>query len=209
RQLLAQLVYYRPHDTFVPRTLAPAEEAVPEEVAVDLDRDLAVAIEERPEVLASARGVRTQQLNERIASNALLPQLDLVGSYGVNGLSGTNRSISTTTLVNRFSPTDLGGGRCIPLGPGEGFICQVPASGSTRPASRASSPRRTCATKRSAMRWAWRRRRTSSTSRRGSRPPAPPKCRRRSTTRSPSRSGDARRGACSRTTRSWWSGRAA
>ena len=128
RQLLAQLVYYRPHDTFVPRTLEPAEEAVPEEVAVDLDRDLAVAIEERPEVLASARGVRTQQLNERIASNALLPQLDLVGSYGVNGLSGTNRPISTTTLVNRFSSTDLGGGRCIPLGPGEGFICQVPAT---------------------------------------------------------------------------------
>src|SRR5439155_26211206 len=96
RQLLAQLVYYRPHDTFVPRTLEPAEEAVPEEVAVDPDRDLAVAIEERPEVLASARGVRTQQLNERIASNALLPQLDLAGSYVVNRLSETNRSTPTT-----------------------------------------------------------------------------------------------------------------
>ena len=57
RQTLAQLVYYRPAGTFVPRTLEPSETAEPEEVSVDLDDTLAVALAERPEIQASARGV--------------------------------------------------------------------------------------------------------------------------------------------------------
>src|SRR5262245_64452438 len=36
----------------------------------------------RSELEASARGVKVSLLNERIASNSLLPRLDLVGSYG-------------------------------------------------------------------------------------------------------------------------------
>src|SRR5206468_2054170 len=56
RQTLAQLVYYRPAGTFVPRTLEPSETAEPEEVSVDLDDTLAVALAERPEIQASARG---------------------------------------------------------------------------------------------------------------------------------------------------------
>src|SRR5207244_11416409 len=35
RQRLAQTAYYRPAATFVPRSLEPAEEAMPEDVAVD------------------------------------------------------------------------------------------------------------------------------------------------------------------------------
>jgi type II secretory pathway component GspD/PulD (secretin) len=36
RQQLAWLVYFRPDDTFVPRTLEPVEDAPPEELAIDL-----------------------------------------------------------------------------------------------------------------------------------------------------------------------------
>src|SRR5207302_6877047 len=125
RQTLAQLVYYRPAGTFVPRTLEPSETAEPEEVSVDLDETLAVALAARPEIQASARGVTVQQLNEKIAGNALLPVLNMVGSYGVNGLSGTNRTAvfgSTTT----FSLTPIAGARCLSLAPNQGFLCTVP-----------------------------------------------------------------------------------
>ena len=125
RQTLAQLVYYRPAGTFVPRTLEPSETAELEEVSVDLDETLAVALAARPEIQASARGVTVQQLNEKIAGNALLPVLNMVGSYGVNGLSGTNRAAvfgSTTT----FSLTPIAGARCVSLAPNQGFLCTVP-----------------------------------------------------------------------------------
>ncbi|HZP42635.1 MAG TPA: TolC family protein [Candidatus Binatia bacterium] len=88
RQQLAQLVFFRPKDTFVPRTLEPVEELAIRDVEVDLDAALGVALENRPEILASQRTVRATQLNERIAQNGLLPRVDLVGSYGVNALSG-------------------------------------------------------------------------------------------------------------------------
>ena len=125
RQSLAQLVYYRPSGTFVPRTLEPSETAEAEEVSADLDDTLAVALAERPEIQVSVRGVTVQQLNEKIAGNALLPVLNAVGSYGVNGLSGTNRTAvfgSTTT----FSLTPIAGANCISLAPNQGFLCNVP-----------------------------------------------------------------------------------
>jgi hypothetical protein len=54
----------------------------------------------------------------------MLPQLDLVGSYGVNGLSGVNRPAffgSTPT----FSLTPIAGARCTSLAPNAGFLCNV------------------------------------------------------------------------------------
>src|SRR5207249_11490336 len=128
RQTLAQLVYYRPAGTFVPRTLEPSETAEPEEVSVDLDDTLAVALAERPEIQASARGVTVQQLNEKIASNALLPVVNVVGSYGVNGLSGTAQPISSNSGTS-FSPTvfssPIAGAHCVPSSGGSGFVCDL------------------------------------------------------------------------------------
>ncbi len=121
RQRLAQLAFYRPEGTFVPRTLEPRETAVPEEVAVDLDAALAEALARRPEIVASARGLRAQQLNERIAENGLLPRLDLVGSYGVNAVSG----VAVTTVRTR---TSISGSACRPDGTTGFFICSVPPS---------------------------------------------------------------------------------
>jgi outer membrane protein TolC len=127
RQQLAQLVFYRPDGTFVPRTLEPTDELVTEEVKPDLDQTLEIALAERPEVHASARVVEVQQLNEKIAGNQLLPRLDVVGSYGVNGASGVGRPISFTSTV--LSPTDLGGGRCARTTDGSQFICNVSVGG--------------------------------------------------------------------------------
>jgi outer membrane protein TolC len=119
-QRLAQLVFFRPDGTFVPRTLEPIEMPEAEELRVDVDRGLETALAERPEVHASAHTIRARQLNERIAENGLLPRVDLVGSYGVNALSGRQG----TTPDSFFSRTDLGG--CTPVivaGQTLGFSC--------------------------------------------------------------------------------------
>jgi outer membrane protein TolC len=128
RQELAQLAFYRPNDTFVPRTLEPLEEATPEEVTFDLDESLAVALVDRPEIVASALGVESRQIQERIASNGLLPRLDVVGSYGVNGLAGNTQPRSSTSFI---SPTNLQGDpahpdvTCTPI-TNDIFQCTVP-----------------------------------------------------------------------------------
>jgi outer membrane protein len=109
RQELAQIAFYRPNDTFVPRTLEPVDEAaVSEEVDVDLDRTLDTALADRPEIIASAHGVEARMIQERIAGNALLPRLDLVGGYGLNGLAGRSRPVTQTFIssvdVSRTNP---------------------------------------------------------------------------------------------------------
>jgi outer membrane protein TolC len=139
RQRLAQIAYYRPAGTFIPRTLEPIEEAVPEEVPANLEETLATALNERPEVHASARTVKAQQLNERIAGNALLPRLDLVGSYGVNGLSGTNRALPPTTVTVR-SAVPIPNASCVQDTRGE-YVCfvQTPRPGSAFTGDRADA----------------------------------------------------------------------
>jgi outer membrane protein TolC len=98
RQQLAQLCFFRPSGTFVPRTLEPSEDVTPEDVKPNVDETLTTALAERPEIAASALGVEAQQVNERIASNGLLPRLDVVGGYGVNGLAGPGRNASATFI---------------------------------------------------------------------------------------------------------------
>jgi outer membrane protein TolC len=117
RQRLAQLCYFRPTGTFVPRSLEPAEDAEPEEVQADVNRTLAVALAERPEILASALGVDARQVNERIASNGLLPRLDVVGGYSVNGLSGPAQ-IGSLPFISSVDLTGQAPGvTCKNLGP--------------------------------------------------------------------------------------------
>jgi outer membrane protein len=94
QQRLAQLAFYRPAQTVVPRMLEPTDEVVVTPIKVDENAALARALDERPEVLASALGVQARQYSERAARNALLPRLDFVGSYGLAGLSGHSQPVT-------------------------------------------------------------------------------------------------------------------
>lgn len=94
RQRLAQLAFYRPMNTVVPRMLEPADEAMVSPIDVDEDAALGRALAERPEVLASMLGVEARQYSERAARNALLPRLDFIGSYGLTGLSGGAKRVT-------------------------------------------------------------------------------------------------------------------
>ena len=91
RLRLAQLAYFRPNGTVLPRMLEPSEDGQPGGVHIDEDAALVTAMAERPEVLSSASAVRARQYDERVHSNELLPRFDVVGSYGLLGLSGTNQ----------------------------------------------------------------------------------------------------------------------
>jgi outer membrane protein TolC len=140
RQQLAQLCYYRPAGTFVPRTLEPAEEAAPEEVQAEIDGTLAIALVERPEIVASALGVDAKQINERIASNGLLPRLDLVGGYSVNGLSGRAQvgSLPFISPVDLTNNPNFPGTTCTKIGDGV-FQCNRPLPPSQFAGSRADA----------------------------------------------------------------------
>ena len=136
RQQLAQIAFYRPADTFVPRSLEPVEEAIPEPVATNVEGDLAVALEDRPEILASAQGIQVQQVNEKIAGNALLPRLDVVGSYSVNGLSGTNRPVTTAVPVLVTIPAGQpipAGSSCVPAADRVSQLCLTNTSAQVPP----------------------------------------------------------------------------
>jgi outer membrane protein TolC len=91
RLRLAQLAFFRPNGTVLPRMLEPSEDGTPEGIHIAEDAALVAALAERPEILASASAVVARQYDERVARNQLLPRFDVVGSYGLFGLSGENQ----------------------------------------------------------------------------------------------------------------------
>lgn len=137
RQQLAQLCFYRPEATFVPRTLEPVEYEGVEEVRANVDETLEVALDSRPEIFASEKGVQARQLNERIASNALLPRLDVVGGYGLNGLAGRDRAGARQTSTEFVIQSSDGPG-CQFISVGV-FACPVTITTRTPPSPFAGS----------------------------------------------------------------------
>jgi outer membrane protein TolC len=55
---------------------------------VDLDAAVAKAFDNRPELAAARKEVERQQLLMRFANNQILPQVDVAGSYGYQGIAG-------------------------------------------------------------------------------------------------------------------------
>lgn len=108
RMRLAQLAFFRPDGTFVPRMLEPIDEIRMDSMKVDEDETLTVALEERPEIHASKGGVRARQYDERISQNQLLPRLDFVGGYSFFGLSGRSRP-QTSAFTGETSKSPLRG----------------------------------------------------------------------------------------------------
>jgi outer membrane protein TolC len=65
-------------------------------VEINAEQALAVALERRPEVIAQNLDVHARNLTARVRENAVLPKLDAVASFGLNGLSGD----AVTVTVN-------------------------------------------------------------------------------------------------------------
>ena len=66
-----------------------AEPYVFEPLDVDLASSIETALEKRPEILRQEMNLGLTNLNVKLARNAVLPSLDLTGSYGFSGIGGT------------------------------------------------------------------------------------------------------------------------
>ncbi len=105
RRTLRQLVYLHTGDTFIPREIEPVEAPRTDPVAVNVETALATALEQRPEIIAANLDLSGRNLTARIRENQLLPRLDLVTNFGLNGLSGDPvPTTSTTTGETVVSP---------------------------------------------------------------------------------------------------------
>lgn len=122
RAELAQLAFFRPAGTFVPRTLEPVDRVDVEPVRPELDAAVEIALARRPEIHASAQGVEARQIQERLARNALLPRLDFVGGYGINGLAGAAREGTRTFTFVSQAPIP---GRSCRFVADQAYLCEL------------------------------------------------------------------------------------
>lgn len=81
------------------------------EYEVDTRRSFERALMTRPELIAARLNVNSRELLERAAENQLLPRLDFVGSFGLNGLGGDNAgpiSLGDEIIINADPRVDDG-----------------------------------------------------------------------------------------------------
>ncbi|MCB9030124.1 MAG: TolC family protein [Deltaproteobacteria bacterium] len=73
----------------------------------ETNSSLNTAIEQRPELRAQDLKIKSDQLNRKLQSQNILPELNLVGSVGVDGLSGNPQ----TNPFDSVGPVGFAGGR--------------------------------------------------------------------------------------------------
>jgi outer membrane protein len=76
--------------------IIPTDELRAGKQSFDLSEGVRIALERRPEVLAQSYTVASDLLLYQFWQNQTLPQLDLVASYGKNGLAGKFLAIDTS-----------------------------------------------------------------------------------------------------------------
>ena len=97
------------------RSLLSVEEPAVPQVAVDPPRDYQEALNRRPDYQAARLGITINRANSAAARNGLLPQVNLIGSYGYNGLASTFAA-SRQMVANRDVPSSaIGVNLSIPI----------------------------------------------------------------------------------------------
>lgn len=79
-------------------TLLPSDLPTTEPVQLEQKQILAIALSNRPDLLAAERTIEAAKIQERLAEDDLLPELNLVGGFGVGGTDDSyGRSVSAIT----------------------------------------------------------------------------------------------------------------
>ncbi|HYD83944.1 MAG TPA: TolC family protein, partial [Opitutus sp.] len=81
RQLIGET-----HFPVNPENIIVEAPEIPDDIAINPAEDLRRAFEDRPDYQAARLGIVKRRANHAAARNELLPQIDLVGSYGYSGL---------------------------------------------------------------------------------------------------------------------------
>ncbi|MGH9535067.1 MAG: TolC family protein [Terriglobales bacterium] len=75
---------------------------------IPVSQAVALALRRRPELIAAQRQLVSDQMGLRMAHNALLPQLDLTGTYGAAGLGGNQIPVTSSLGTSgQFVPGGL------------------------------------------------------------------------------------------------------
>ena len=90
RDQLSSLINARNEDADGIAILDPIDRPTLTVYEIDTRSSFDRAISTRPELIAARLDVNSRALLERAAQNQLLPRLDFVGSFGLNGLGGRN-----------------------------------------------------------------------------------------------------------------------
>jgi outer membrane protein TolC len=90
RNTISSLINSRNADGNDVVTLDPTDRPTLTEYEIDTRSSFERAITTRPELIAARLDVNSRDLLEKAAQNQLLPRLDFVGSFGLNGLGGEN-----------------------------------------------------------------------------------------------------------------------
>jgi outer membrane protein len=98
------------------RVFLPAEEPTLPIPAVDRSKLLQLAFAHRPDFQQALAEADAQDVRLRFAKNQLLPQLDLVGTYGLNGLTDSYSNSFDETFQGRGAGWTVGVNLRIPLG---------------------------------------------------------------------------------------------
>ncbi len=87
--ILKRLINDPESPDFWSNSYAPIDQPIIEEIDVDIDDAVRIALSRRPILQQSRVELETRTYNVRFAKNQLMPQLDLVGSLAFNGIGGT------------------------------------------------------------------------------------------------------------------------
>src|SRR5208282_3032884 len=81
--------------TFLPQQIEPADSPRPDQVPVDEEQSLELAMEYRPELAAMRESIRGMLLQVRYAENQTLPQVNLGSQFGLAANAGTTECLAT------------------------------------------------------------------------------------------------------------------
>jgi len=95
--------------------ISPADKPTVTPYTIDLEHSLKTALEERPELAAARLSVNSQGLQRVVAENKLLPRLDVIGTLGVNGTSGSRPTTAFGTDVSKCTVSTDGTVSCPPV----------------------------------------------------------------------------------------------
>jgi outer membrane protein len=88
RTVLAQDVMYNPEHTFLPAKLEPVERPNPEQMGINDEEALELAMMYRPELASMREAIRSLLLQVKYAENQTLPQFNLGTQFGLTSTAG-------------------------------------------------------------------------------------------------------------------------
>lgn len=97
-------------------SFVPVDYPVVETVVTDVDRSIRVAMQKRPDYLAAINNLERQNIQIKFSRNQLWPELDVNGSYGLNGVGGSFDDWNDSVASRNYPVWAAGVSLTFPLG---------------------------------------------------------------------------------------------